>query len=184
MVYKRSKPNASLATLEKLIKEELAKISSYETELAKCRAELLITPAVSEIELNLVKTTLSRLQVGLEVPEPKWHLLRWFVGLEQNKEPKNVLKDEAVRKYMEFVGGELYSRCHRPSKLKYSIQDYESRLGSSRSKLIQLEEASYPMRKKKDSLIELRAAAASNKKETREVGATVRRGLTLQPWCR
>ena len=179
MAYKRSKESvflqkASLATIEKHIKEELAKISSDETEMAKYRAKVLSMPPLSEFEKDLVKATLSRLLV--DVPEPKWGFIRSLVGL---KQPKNVLKDELN----EFMRGELYTRYYAPTHLKCEIQKLERSLDYKRSWLSKLEEAASPKRRKKDSLIELRAAAASNVKETREVGATVRRGLTLQPWC-
>ena len=171
-MYNRSKKKASLATIEERIQKMLVQISSYETELAKCRTQLL-KPSISKIEIDLIQATVLQLH---KIPASKWHFLRWVVGLEKHKEPKNGLLEE-------LYNSERYTRYAAYMDLISRISDLEKSIKSWRSGLLRLEEAAVPMRKKKDFLVELRAAAALNAKKTREVGATVKRGLTRQPWC-
>lgn len=58
-----------------------------------------------------------------------------------------------------------------------------TKIDAARSWAAKLEDAVGRKQRKRDSLVELRAAAAANSNETRKVGSTVKRKLTRKPWC-
>jgi 5-methylcytosine-specific restriction endonuclease McrA len=174
MGYKRSKPKLSLATIEKRIKEQQIEISSYEMELANCRLELQNSP-VSKSEIDLVSSNVIRLQ-GQKIPNPKLHTLRWIIGLEDNMEAKN-------KELEQFYRSEDYTRYELYMRLILGISSLERQIRSAHYELQSLENYATPLRLKKDKLINLRAAAAANAKETRDIAANVRSGLTRQSSC-
>lgn len=183
MAYKRRKGSvdlrrASLPTLEKHLAEAHARVSSVEASLAKYRAEARLAPSqLREIQANLsaVDTALSQLRA---VRQPKRGLIGNLLGLtEQSANVKSQISS------LEFQQSTLRHRQSELERLETAIQSWEGSLERARSWLSKLEEAVSRKRRKKDSLIELRAAAALNAIETRQAGATVRRRLTRQPWC-
>lgn len=191
MAYRRSKQKASLATLEKQIKEKLAEISFYETELAKHRTELLSIPPISDIEIKIVKDTLARIGYrSADVPEPLplGGFSRVFCetvkrGDKYYNKEMMLKHEDRMAKLAEFERTELYIRYKKHEGLDFLIKNSEALLGYRRTELLKLEKAASPMRRKKDEIIELRAATASNDKETRAIATTVIRGLSKQPWC-
>jgi 5-methylcytosine-specific restriction endonuclease McrA len=114
----------------------------------------------------------------LSIEQPKKGLLNNFFGVMELPAHQRV----QLRPLYE-QRGPLRNRLNKLKKHEEEIQRSEDELKKVRLRLSRLERAVSRKRKYKDSLIEVRAAAASNAKETREVGTTVRRGLTPQPWC-
>ena len=183
MAYKRRKGSvdlrrASLPTLEKHLAEAQARVASVEASLAKYRAEARLAPSqLKEIQVNLAAVEKSLLQLRA-VRQPKKGLIGNLFGL--TEQPANVKSQISS---LEVQQSTLRYRQSELQRLGTAIQSWEGSLERARSWLSKLEETVSRKRRKKDSLIELRAAAALNAIETRQVGATVRRKLVRQPWC-
>ena len=183
MAYKRRKGRvglrrASLATLEKHLVDARARVSSIEASIAECQAQARSAPS----QMREVQRELARIDSALSelrgVRQPKGGLLSSLLGL---KEQPATVKSQISS--LELEQSNLRQRQWELERLQTAVQGREGSLERARSWLAKLEEAAARKRRKRDSLIELRAAAASNTTETRHVGAAVRRELIRQPWC-
>ena len=174
---------SSLEILEAHLPNARRDVLSCETNLTEFSARRLNGRTIEDIrteleELNRQIALFNAAMKPLEVRQPKKGLMGSFFGVEEW--PAH-LESQWRALYAQKLP--FSDRRHKLSLLEEDVQEKENDLRIARSWLSRLETAVSRKRKKNDSLLELRASAASNVKETREVGATVRRGLNLQPWC-
>lgn len=164
--------------LERHAAEAQTRVSSVETSLAEYQAQARTAPSqLKEIHLKLaaIETSLSKLR---GVRQPKGGVIGNLFGL--TEQPAGVKSQISS---LELEQSTLRHRQWELERLGTVIPSWESSLERARSWLSKLEDAVARKRRKRDSLIELRAAAAANVIETRHVGAVVRRKLIRQPWC-
>jgi len=183
MAYKRRKRSvdlrrASLPTLEKHLAQAQERASSVATSLAKSREEARLAPSqLKELQAKLAAVDIALSQLRT-VRQPKGGLIGNLFGL--TEQPATVKSQIST---LELQRSSLQYRQSQLQRLGTAIQSWEASYEKARSWLSKLEEAVSRRRRKKDSLIELRAAVALSALETRHVGATVRRRLNRQPWC-
>lgn len=169
---------ASLATLKKHLAEAHARVTSLESSLAECRAKVRSAPwQLQEIRRNLseLDTRLSQLR---DMRQPKKGMLGSLFGL--TEQPPDVKPQIAALESQHLA---LRNQQWELDRLENSMKYWKSSVERAQSWLAKLEEAVVQKQRKKDSLIELRAAAATNSLENRKVGESVRRRLLRQPWC-
>lgn len=170
--------HASLPTIEKHIAEVKARVKSEEAALAARKAQV----GSASSQLREIRPQLVAIDAALKalrgVRQPKDGLIGRFLRLtEQPADVKSKITSLLRQKI---------TLCDRQSELERlgtDVKPLEGSLERKRLWLSKLEEAAARKRRKKDTLIELRAAAASNATETRYVGSAVKRRLIRQPWC-
>lgn len=171
--YKRKK--RSLASIEREINHTLKEIEKYKGELSVALAnrerfvitrEELIKTHEMEGRLRLAKNSAT-------------HTTLWFFGLKQQRDP-------AGDKYSEFQKTEAYKRYIKDGVLNSEISRVKKEIKQSTHYLEDLEAQAIPLRKKRDSLLELKAAAATSAKEIRDLANATKRkikGNELCPYC-
>lgn len=183
MAYKRRKGRVdlrrtSLATLKKHLTEAQARVTSLESSLAECRAKLCSAPwQLQEVRRNLseLDAQLSQLR---DMRQPKKGVIGKVFGL--TEQSPDVRSQIAALERQQLA---LRNQQCELERLENSVMYGKASVERAQSWLAKLEEAVVQKQRKKDSLIELRAAAAANSLENRKVGESVRRRLSRQPWC-
>lgn len=183
MAYHRSKTTidlnrASLSTLEKHLGEAYAKVAAYESSLTERQAQLRAAPA----ELRTISQRLAEIDNSLSLVwgkrQPKQGLMgQLFGATELPAWTKTRIASLQSEK------SELQRRQNHLQGLAVHVRVTEGAISEARSWLAKLRAATDRKLKKRDTVVELRASAAKNAKETRDVGFTVRHSLTRQPWC-
>lgn len=183
MAYKRRKTSlnlktASLETLQKHLAEVQARIASLDSSFAECQQKVRQVPS----ELNSIRNDLTEIDSKLlklrEIKQPKKGFIAKIFNLtEQPLQIKTEISSLETQRYS------MQKRQRELERLQGSMTSLVSSIESARSWSSKLEEAIDRKQRKKDSLVELRAAAAANSNETRKVGSSVKRKLTRQPWC-
>ena len=169
---------ASLDTLQRHLTDAERRLSSADSSLAECRKQIRTTPT----SLPTLRTTLSEIDLKLsnlrEIRQTKKGFWGCLFGL--TEQPTHV-KSEVLS--LEKQRRMLYNRKQEIERLEGKIRSMEESVERARSWVSKLDDAIKRKQRKKESLVELRAAAAANSNETRKVGSSVKRKLKLQPWC-
>lgn len=183
MGYRRHKGKldlrrASLSRLEAKFAEAEERVRSLESDRANALAAAR-TGSVKLRELNarfeIVESTLARLRIARA---PKRGLLGSLLGL---KELPDAVKAQIAALESELQ--QLRSDKWDLERVVASVETYTHPIERARLWLEKVQFHTDRVRSKRDAQIELRAAAAAVAKETRKVGATVKRKLARQPWC-
>lgn len=183
MVYKRRKKSidlqrASLETLEKHLVQVRDRIATLESSLAEYRTKGHTLPEqLQRIQCSL-DTIDSRLSALRKVRQPKKGILSSLLGLTDI--PLETKTEIASFEGQQFTLRQKKSELERIGNM---IRSYEESIERAQSWRTKLEEAAARKRRKREALIELRAAAAAGVIETRKVGSSVKRRLVKQPWC-
>jgi len=182
MAFKRRKNSlnlktASLETLQKHLAEIQARIVALESSIAEYQQKIHMMPSqLHSIRNNLVEID-KKISNLLEIKQPKKGLLAKIFSLtEQPLQVKSEISSLETQRYS------LQNRKRELERLQRNTTSLVTKFDSARSWASKFEEAIERKQRKKDSLVELRAAAA-NSNETRKVGSSVKRNLTRQPWC-
>jgi 5-methylcytosine-specific restriction endonuclease McrA len=180
--YKRRKGKidlrrASLATLEKNLAETRKRLEDITTTVNQLQAQTQSAPFQIQGIKRQINEIDERINSLRETYQPKG-ALRKLLGL--NELPPSV-KAEVKALNTQLLTLQMEQR--KLEGLGNEIQSKEWRVESFRNWLSKVEEATARKRRKKDVIIELRAAAAASATESRKVGSSVRRKLNKQPWC-
>lgn len=170
---------ASLQALEAKLVEAQERVNSLEVKLEEAnRASGRTAPGqLKQIEAQLT-TIDSSLEHLRKIRSPKPGVLGKLFGLTEI--PINAKEQIAALCNNQ---AELHSRKSELTHAIRVIGGYEGSIERARSWLSKVQGAVDRKRRKRDAVIELRAAAAANATTTRQVGTTVKRKLDRQPWC-
>lgn len=183
MAFKRRKTSlnlktASLEKLQKHLAEVQARIASLDSSKAERQQKVHMMPS----QLHSIRNNLAEIDLKLsklrDIKQPKKGLFAKIFSLtEQPLQVKSEISSLKTQRYS------LQDRQRELERLQGSMTSLVTKIDSARSWASKLEDAIERKQRKKDSLAELRAAAAANSNETRKVGSSVKRKLTRQPWC-
>lgn len=164
---------ASLVTLREQITAAEAQITSLKLRVADAKIAkqilLRIEPLISETNDELS---------DLRSRYPKPRLFARLIG--RSEQPAEVSRKI---EWLEAKRNELESEQSEANRKASRLSDWLSSIDSKEVHLAKLHDAVARKQKKKNSIIELRAAAAANSEEARKVGSIVRRALTEQTIC-
>jgi 5-methylcytosine-specific restriction endonuclease McrA len=164
---------ASLVTLQEQITATEAQITSLKLSVAEAKIAkqnlLRIEPLISDINNKLS-------DLGARYPKPR--LLARLIG--RSEQPAEVSREI---EWLKARRHELESGQYQANWKSSRLSGYLSSIDSKEVYLAKLHDAVARKQKKKNSIIELRAAAAANSGEARKVGSIVRRALTEQTIC-
>lgn len=170
---------ASLATLEKYLKEARERTEFAESSLATERLKRgrSASSQLQEIlaQLGVIDARLSSLR---QIRQPKQGFFANIFGL--TEQPPDV---KAEISSLVAQQATLQQRRWEFDQIENNIRFWGNSVERARSWQLKLVEAVGRKRRKKEALIELRAAAASNSTESRKIASTVKRKLIRQPWC-
>lgn len=181
MTYRRYRKKigfrtASLVTLREQITAAEAQINSLKSSAADAKIAkqnlLRIEPLISETNDKLS-------DLRSRYPEPS--LLARLIG--RSEQPTEVSRKI---EWLEAKRRELESEQYEAKGKAFRLSHYLTSIDSKEVYLAKLHDAVARKERKKNSIIELRAAAAANSGEARKVGSIVRRALgeqTLCPYC-
>lgn len=169
---------ASIASLTANLNDARKRLGDTESELSELRLQVNSAPIqLSEIQrrLGIIDQELARLR---QIRQPSKGILSKIFGVTEIPESVRSQIQE-----FESKRSDLASSASKLEHLSSTISFKQQRIERLHSWINTLEEVTQRKERKKGRLIELKAAAASNTRENRQVGASIRRQLSKQPYC-